>query len=293
MGNLPLNHPTEEHEPGFPIEVETVALRPDSEGAGKSRGGTGVVVRVRLLCEAAEYSVTCDRAIIPPWGILGGESGAPIFNYVKERDEAGDVAFQLGKISSYGMRRGDVVVMQAAGGGGYGDPLERDPEAVADDVRDGYVSRERARGAYGVVLGADGAPALEATRTERERLRKNRLRAIIVESAASFYTGVQGRHRTQPLAPEWGPLLGRVEGDLVELVSSSGGAPLRAWLRFDDSLRRDELPLDEHGMALLVAGAGDEVFVRAPAVLNNANDLERRSGRTQPVARGGRKERHG
>jgi N-methylhydantoinase B len=284
MGNLPLIHPSEEQEPSFPIRVERVALRPDSEGAGRSRGGTGVIVEVRLLCEEAEYSVTCDRAIVPPWGVLGGESSAPIFNYLKEASSGIEFAFCQGKVSSYEMHEQDLLVMQAAGGGGYGDPLERALDAVANDVRDGYVSRARARATYGVVLSDDGAPDTERTAEQRNTLRNSRPSATVVETDASLYAGIRGRHRIQPLAPVWGEVLGRVDGDLVELVSPSDGAPLRAWLRFDDSLPEDILPLDRHGMALLGTSSGERVFVRAPSVLNSANDRERRSGKVKPFA---------
>ncbi len=283
LGLIPLNHPTESQEPIYPVRVERVALRPDSEGAGRSRGGTGMLAQVRLLSESGEYSITCDRAVIPPWGVCGGESGAPIFNYVKERRGGRELAFHLGKASSYPMREGDVVVMQTAGAGGYGDPLDRDPQAVAEDVCDGYVSVGRAHDVYGVVLTDSGEPDLQQTEARREHLRSGRPRARVVVSEASFYTGIRGRHRIQPLAPAWGQLLLRDEGDLIELVAPSGGAPLRAWIRFDESLDRQSVPLDEHGMRLLGVEAGDEVFLRAPSVLNSANDLETRVGTVRPT----------
>ncbi len=285
MGNLPLNHPSEEYEPKFPIRIEQVALRPDSEGAGKSRGGTGMVVKVRLETATAEYSVTCDRAIIPPWGVLGGEAAAPISNWVSQADGGRKALFQLGKVSSYPIERGESVVIQAAGGGGYGDPLDRDPEAVAADVVDGYITPERARDVYGVIMDAAGTSSdLQRTNDQRDALRNARPTATVVETDAALYTGMQGRHRIQPLAPVWGDRLGRVEGDLIELCSLDGGAPLRAWLRFDDALDADRVPLDDYGRAILGVSAGDRLLLRAPNVLNNANDLSPRSGRVQVVA---------
>lgn len=282
MGDLPLNHPSEEYEPKFPLRIERVALRPDSEGAGKSRGGTGIVVHVRVETEAAEYSVTCDRAIIPPWGVLGGESAAPISNWVAQAD--GERAmFHLGKISSYPVG-GAEVVLQAAGGGGYGDPLDRDPDAVAADVVDGYVSADRARDVYGVIMQADAMSAdHDRTREQRERLRRARPTATVVDTDAELYTGIRGRHRIQPLAPVWAERLGRVEGDLIELWSLAGGAPLRAWLRLDEGLDPGCVPLDEHGRAILGVSAGDQLLVRAPDVVNSANDLTPRSGRVHMV----------
>lgn len=284
MGNLPLNHPSEDQEAAFPIRIEQIALRPDSEGAGRSRGGTGCVVAVRLLSETAAYSVTCDRAIIPPWGVCGGESGAPILNYVTAGDGDATNAFHFGKVSSYEMRRGDVVVMQAAGGGGYGDPLERDPAVVAEDVVDGYVTAGRAETVYGVVIDNDDAPDLTRTRAMRDKLRSLRPCATVVPANRPLYEGLRAQHRIQPLAPQWGDRLARIEGDLIELVSTTGGAPVRAWLRFDDSLDASTLPLDDLGMALLGVSAGDTVYLRSPATLNSANDLTKRSGKVQPIA---------
>jgi N-methylhydantoinase B len=286
MGNLPLNHPTEEHEPTFPIRVEEIAIRPDSEGAGKSRGGAGAVLAVRLVADNAQYSVTCDRAIIPPWGVMGGYAGAPIQNYLTHGNGKPAVVFSLGKVSSYEMAKDDLVVMQSAGGGGYGDPLERDVSAVVDDVLDGYVTRGRAENVYGVVIDGDGNADIEATRIKREELRSARPTATVARTDADSYAGIRGRHRIQPLAPEWAGKLGCVEGDLIELVGPSG-APVRAWVRFDDSLERGSLPLDDLGMSLLGIADGDEIYLRAPVVLNSANDLEERPGNIQPMSSAG------
>jgi N-methylhydantoinase B len=83
---------------------------------------------------------------------------------------ADHVSFHLGKVSSYPMTAGDVLTMRAAGGGGYGDPLERDVSLVVDDVADEYITPERAYEAYGVVLDAKGVPDLEETTSRRTEL---------------------------------------------------------------------------------------------------------------------------
>jgi len=281
MGNLPLNYPSEEQESIFPLVVEQIALRQDSEGAGRHRGGTGVTARVRLLTDAGEYSLTCDRAVIPPWGTLGAEAAAPIFNYIVPV-EGEPMAFHLGKVSSYPVRKGDKVILQAAGGGGYGDALERDPALVSADVADDYVSVERAASVYGVILRADGPCDEARTRERRRELLAARHYGVVELSAAPAYTGIRGSHRIQRLAPVWSERLGVVEGDLVELVSPHG-APVRAWVRFDGALSADALPLDELGLALLGVSPGDRIQLRVPFTLNSANDIVVRQGRITPV----------
>ena len=277
MGNLPLNYPAEEQESVFPLVFEEIALRVDSEGAGRTRGGLGATVRLRLLAETAQYSLTCDRSIIPPWGVFTAGSGAPIANVLRTAD--GKVkAFHTGKVSSYPLQSGDVVEFNAAGGGGYGDPLERDMALVADDVLDGYVSASRAREAYGVVFSSEGTVDDEATEKLREHLRSQRHWGMVVVTETQSYDGIQARHRVQRLSPVWQSLVDIEEGDLIELATS-GGAPLRAWVRLDPALEESEIPLDPLGFRLLRIQAGDRVWVRKPRTINSANDLTVRTDR--------------
>ncbi len=279
FGNLPTNWPSEEMESIFPVVIEEIAMRPDSEGAGRRRGGLGAVQRVRLLAESAEYSLTCDRAVIPPWGTLGGEAASPIFNDMRGADH---VSFHLGKVSSYPMTAGDVLTMRAAGGGGYGDPLERDVSLVVDDVADGYITPERAYEAYGVVLDAKGVPDLEETTSRRTELASRRQHLRLAGTSEDCYVGKRGRHRIQRLNPNWIDRLGITEGDLLELVSPNGAA-LRAWARFDSNVPDNELALDPMGLQLLGLVAGDSVSLRVPLTINDANDLSVREGRVRPL----------
>jgi N-methylhydantoinase B len=192
------------------------------------------------------------------------------------------MAFHLGKVSSYPVCKGDRVILQSAGGGGYGDPLERNPALVCADVADGYVSVERAAAVYGVILREDGSCDDARTRERRQQLRAARHYGVVEPSAAPAYTGIRGSHRIQRLAPVWGERVGIVEGDLLELVSPRG-APVRAWVRFDTALSADALPLDELGLALLGVSPGDRIQLRVPFTLNSANDLVVRQGRITPV----------
>ena len=106
---------------------------------------------LRVLAPEARYSLLSDGAIVPAFGVLGGLSGFPVGSWI---DRDGDIEdFDTpGKVAGHPLQEGDVVMVRSAGGGGYGDPLDRDPERVADDVREGYVSAGAARELYGVVL---------------------------------------------------------------------------------------------------------------------------------------------
>lgn len=280
MGDLPLSYPAEEQESIFPVVVEQVAVRPDSEGPGEFRGGAGVSMRVRLLADRAEYSLTCDRALIPPWGTLGGGAAAPLFNaYQAAGDGKERLAFHLGKVSSFPLSKGDLVFLNAAGGGGYGDPLDREPDRVAEDVLDGYVTVERARDVYGVVVGVDGAVDATASADLRAQLRAQRVSCTVVESDGPAYGGIQGTHRVQRIAPATAGRLGVDEGALIELVSTRTAA-LRAWARLDADVAEGELPLDGAGRRMLRVSVGQQIHVRVPTTLNDANDQSVRTGRT-------------
>jgi N-methylhydantoinase B len=160
------NHPVEANEGKSPLIVEEYALRPDSGGAGHYRGGLGVRRVVRLLGPMKLNSHT-ERTQCAPWGLFGGRPALP--NRVTVRRADGQVEeFGSGKLSAFEMGAGDALVIESGGGGGYGPPWERRAEQVADDVREGYVSLEKARSEYGVVL--DPATlAIDWAATDRAR----------------------------------------------------------------------------------------------------------------------------
>jgi N-methylhydantoinase B len=144
------NTPVEIFESDTPLLVEKRELLSDSGGAGKMKGGLGRRVVFRIPDD--EYApmppvnlgIQSGRYRYPPEGLFGGKPGAKAQFLVSGRPGN---PFGLTR-----MKPGDVIIMDAAGGGGYGDPLERDPEMVQDDVIQGYVSMEKAREDYGVVI---------------------------------------------------------------------------------------------------------------------------------------------
>jgi N-methylhydantoinase B len=160
--------PVEVNENSYPILVERIELIPDSAGAGRHRGGHGVRKDVRLLGDDLRFANLTDRQKFPPPGVLGGLAGEPGRTILN-----GDRGEQtvLDSKGTYSVARGDLVTTYLSGAGGYGDPLERDLDAVARDLRDGLLSPTKAREAYGVVCDRSGAIDREATEAERRARR--------------------------------------------------------------------------------------------------------------------------
>lgn len=132
----------------FPLRVERLALRPDSGGAGRRRGGLGVIREYRLLATEAYLTAIMDRTIAPPEGIAGGADAAHCRVVVTDGDSGESVIHQ--KPAHLAVPRGSVLSAQTGGGGGFGDPEERAIEDVLADVRQGYVTQAGAERDYGV-----------------------------------------------------------------------------------------------------------------------------------------------
>ena len=140
--------PIELQEIQYPFLIERFALRPDSGGAGRHRGGLGVELTYRAL-QSCVANVNCERTKDPPWGLGGGKPGAVNEATLIRRDGS---ERKLKKATGVTMEAGDRIIFGTAGGGGWGDPLMREREAIVDDVRAGYVSPEAAERDYGFVL---------------------------------------------------------------------------------------------------------------------------------------------
>ncbi len=159
--------PIEVMEQIFPVLYRRYALREGSGGAGRRRGGFGVSYSVELLRGEASASFVMDHGRFGPQGALGGADGMP--NVVTVwRDREAYVPPHLSKDQGIAIKAGDRVDVDTPGGGGYGDPFEREPERVLQDVRNGYYTAEQARDLFGVVLTEDGS-AIDHAATRRTR----------------------------------------------------------------------------------------------------------------------------
>jgi N-methylhydantoinase B len=162
-----MSPPVEATEQDYPIRLRSIRLWTDSGGAGRQRGGLGYVAEWELLRGEGTLSQRRDRHLLPPWGILGGHP-APVCR-TQLLKASGEVVEVKSKEVLY-LRAGDRLLIHTTGGAGYGDPLERAPEQVREDVLERRVSRERAADDYGVVLTGDDRVDEDAT----ARLRANR-----------------------------------------------------------------------------------------------------------------------
>jgi N-methylhydantoinase B len=148
-----MNTPVEAIETEFPVRIERYELRQDSAGAGRFRGGLGQRRQWRILTEEASVNLRTDRFKYASPGLFDAKPAVPsrcTLNPGTEQERA-----LTSKIAGLRLKKDDIVVFELAGGGGYGNPHERDPDRVRNDVLRGYVSREAARTDYAVVLRDD------------------------------------------------------------------------------------------------------------------------------------------
>jgi N-methylhydantoinase B len=138
----------EVQETSGPVRVRRLALRADSGGAGRQRGGLGIEIEREALA-GLSYHARYERTRDAPWGLAGGEAGAATSATIRR---AGETLAPPSKCEYFALAPGDVETACTAGGGGFGAPCERDAERVRADVLEGYVTVEAARERYGVVL---------------------------------------------------------------------------------------------------------------------------------------------
>lgn len=163
------NYPAEVIEREYPLRIEEYGFLPDSGGPGRFRGGLALVRRYRFLEESGTFQIRSDRSRFAAYGLAGGGAGRRSRNVLNpgpdERLLPGKTTLQV--------TQGDVLLHELAGAGGWGDPLDRDPQRVLEDVRNEKITPEHARSGYGVVLDASGARiAEEETARVRAQLRR-------------------------------------------------------------------------------------------------------------------------
>jgi N-methylhydantoinase B len=162
--------PIEVMEQRYPVLFEEYSLHQGSGGAGRQRGGFGVNYSVRLRRGEARASMVMDHGRVGPNGALGGHAGG-VNRVTVERSGNTYTPPHLSKDQDIELRAGDLVRVSTPGGGGYGDPFERDPGLVVADLVRGYYSRQQARELFGVALDEDLALDEAATAELRGRPR--------------------------------------------------------------------------------------------------------------------------
>jgi N-methylhydantoinase B len=170
-GNNPISTatipPVEILESLYPVMFTQWALRPDSGGPGRHRGGLGAVYEIEVLADSgAEVFLLGERGKYPPFGVNCGRPAA-LNRFVYETDAGEATPPLVSKVTDVRIRRGQKLRLETPGGGGFGDPSTRDPGRVVRDVRLGYISREAARRDYRVVLRDDGELDVDATSSAR------------------------------------------------------------------------------------------------------------------------------
>lgn len=198
----------------FPLKVVRNEMRADSGGAGRFRGGVGLVREVQILTDEARFSVLSDRNLVPPFGVNGGGSGSPNrFNVIRKGQIVPTSEFP-GKVSGFQLQKGDIVRMESSGGGGYGFVEERTKAALLDDLMNELITIEGMK-TYGAAI--DGGVITRLPVNHQTRI-----------DFISFneQTGHDADCSvTKPLTK----MLNIRVGQMLELVVESG-PPLRFWV---------------------------------------------------------------
>jgi N-methylhydantoinase B len=146
------NIPVEVFEDNYPVRINKFELRKNSGGPGKNRGGLGIIKEFEVLNDESNLYLWFERSVTPAWGIKNGKAGAKPNVVVRN----GEQEKRMLKVNAHPMKKTDVAVIYTGGGGGYGNPLERDVEQVKKDYLLGYIDLEHAKNEYGVVMDFSG-----------------------------------------------------------------------------------------------------------------------------------------
>lgn len=197
------NVPNEFIESYFPLRIERYEMIPDSGGAGLHRGGNGLSVAYRFLCDG-DIGIHDERWLTYPWGVLGGEAGLRSTKRLVRVD--GSEEWLPAKAEGVKVKKGDLLYFNTWGGGGWGDPYERDAELVMLDVKRRLVTATGAR-RYGVVINGEGSLDQAATKSLREKLRAERKETVMFNHGGKL-EDIRARceqetHLPAPVKPEF------------------------------------------------------------------------------------------
>jgi N-methylhydantoinase B/oxoprolinase/acetone carboxylase alpha subunit len=160
------NNPIEELDLRFPVRCDQYELRPEPAAPGKWRGGVGIIRRNRFLVDGT-YSCEGDRQCDPPRGIFAGWDG--LTASCRKNPDTPREEYLEAKVTGVPFKAGEYIEFREPNAGGYGDPLERDPALVRDDVLDDFTTIELARDAHGVIFRDQKSLEIDEEATERRR----------------------------------------------------------------------------------------------------------------------------
>lgn len=170
IGANQANVPIEMIEQSYPLRIQRYGIVPGTGGPGRRRGGHAMTRDYEFLAESGTFSVRSDKRAFPPHGLFGGLPGRPSCNTLETASGSRTLPALL--TQPIRLFRGDVFRHVMAGGGGYGDPVERDPQSVLDDVLEGTLTQAEAARDYGVVI--DAASTVDVAETAALRLSRGR-----------------------------------------------------------------------------------------------------------------------
>jgi N-methylhydantoinase B/oxoprolinase/acetone carboxylase alpha subunit len=160
------NNPIEELDLRFPVRCDQYELRPEPAAPGRWRGGVGIIRRNRFLVDGT-YSCEGDRQWDPPRGVFGGWDG--LVASAHKNPGTGSEEYVEAKVTGVPFKAGEYIELREPNAGGYGDPLDREPELVREDVLDDFTTVELARDAYGVIFRDERSLEVDTEATERRR----------------------------------------------------------------------------------------------------------------------------
>ena len=273
-GDFPRVSSAEVWEHQVPFMAEEIALRPDSGGAGEFRGGLAMRRSWRVLTDSGSVSDLSEPGLVSNYGVAGGYGGVPSTCRIERNGEplwpGGETG--TGKATRYAIREGDIVSFDKWGGGGYGDPLARDPARVLEDLEEGYISANNAEELYGVII-VDGAIDDAATQDIRRSLKDTR--AILTVAARDTDLAENGE-RLWEITAEVASSLQVIDGQVLECLCP-GRPPLRGRARVVPGAQPGHIAAGPMARKVLAVEDGGEVWLRhVPSFLDD-DDLDSNS----------------
>jgi N-methylhydantoinase B len=162
------NMPVEAVETRYPLLVERHMLNPASAGAGKYRGGFGVIRDYQALEDSVDFFYANEQTINPPWGLLGGQPAASSYIIVRPGTSQQRILRAKGSTIKP-LAVGEELALRSGGGGGWGDPRQRDPDLVLEDVRNEFITKNQGRDEYAVVIRGRRNPIVDLEATKQLR----------------------------------------------------------------------------------------------------------------------------